>query len=277
MFIIDKQIKEMCEQRKLIAENYNSDNVGSVSYDLTFEYIRTYDDDKKEYINETTHELYPNKTVFICTEETLKIPENMIGIVKEKNSVIREGLVVDGPCYQPGHETKCFLRITNISEHIITIKAGKKIAQIMFDILSDTPDVPYNRQPNASFNDEYQYLGYGKYKKEYSKEIKKINKAKDDLDNKVQSIYSNVLVFMGIIATIFTIITINFEAFKDKVITTTGVLSLNLSMAFITSFLVGILSLFTAKKKKWYFYLIYFLLVVVLFIANILIAKCESS
>ena len=82
---------------------------------------------------------------------------------------------------------------------------------------------------------------------------------------------------MGIIATIFTIITINFEAFKDKVITTTGVLSLNLSMAFITSFLVGILSLFTAKKKKWYFYLIYFLLVVVLFIANILIAKCESS
>ena len=42
MFIIDKQIKEMCEQRKLIAENYNSDNVGSVSYDLTVEYIRTY-------------------------------------------------------------------------------------------------------------------------------------------------------------------------------------------------------------------------------------------
>ena len=39
MFIIDKQIKEMCEQRKLIAENYNSDNVGSVSYDLTVEYI----------------------------------------------------------------------------------------------------------------------------------------------------------------------------------------------------------------------------------------------
>ena len=58
---------------------------------------------------------------------------------------------------------------------------------------------------------------------------------------------------MGIIATIFTIITINFEAFKDKVITTTGVLSLNLSMAFITSFLVGILSLFTAKKEKMVF------------------------
>lgn len=279
MFIIDKQIKEMCEsdQHKLIAENYNSGNVGSVSYDLTIDYIRTYDDDKKEYINETTYELPPNKTVFICTLETVSIPNNMIGIISEKTSVMREGLLVNAPNYQPGIYAKCFIRVTNISEHIINIQQGKRIAQILFDILAQTPEITYNNQSNASFNNEFEYLGYGKYKKEYSKEIKKINKAKDDLDNKVQSIYSNVLVFMGIIATIFTIITINFEAFKDKVITTTGVLSLNLSMAFITSFLVGILSLFTAKKKKWYFYLIYFLLVVVLFITNILIAKCESS
>lgn len=276
MFIVDKQIKEMCNQGKLIVENYNPDNVGAISYDLAVDYIRTYDENKKEYLNETSYELYPNKTVFICTEETLKIPENMIGVVKEKNSIMREGLVVDGPCYQPGHKTKCFLRVTNISEHIITIKSGKKIAQIMFDILSGIPDIPYNKQEKASFNDEYQYLGYGKYKKEYSKEIRKINKANDDLDNKIQSIYSNVLVFMGIIAAIFTIVTINFEAFKDKLMTTTGVLSLNLSMAFITSFLVGIISLFTVKKKKWYFYLIYSLLVIALFIANILIAQCES-
>lgn len=274
MFIVDKKIKEMCSHGKLIVENYNPDNVGSVSCDLTVDYIRAYDETKNEYENINNYELYPNKTVFICTNETLEIPQNMVGIIEEKNSVMREGLVVAGPCYQPGHKTKCFLRVTNISEHVITIKNNKKIAQIMFDILSESPNIPYNKQSTASFNNEIEFLGYGKYKKEYSKEIKKINKVKDDLDNKVQSIYSNVLVFMGIIATIFTIITINFEAFKDKVITTTGVLSLNLSMAFITSFLVGILSLFMAKKRKWYFYLIYFLLVVALFVVNILITKC---
>lgn len=273
MFIVDTQIKNLCNQGKLISENYNQENVGAVSYDLTVDYIRIYDETKKCYVNEVSYDLFPNKTIFICTSETLFIPENMIGIVKEKNSVMREGLVVDGPCYQPGHKTKCFLRITNISEHIITIKTGKKIAQIMFDILSDTPDIPYNKQSNASYNNEFEYLGYGKYKKEYSKEIKKFNKAKEDLEGKVQSIYSNVLVFMGIIATIFTIITINFEAFKDKVLTTMGVLSLNLSLAFITSFLVGILSLFISKKRKWYFYLIYFILVATLFIANLLVAN----
>lgn len=250
MFIVDTEIKKLCEQEILISDNYNPDNVGSVSYDLTIEYIRVYDEKKKEYINETSFELYPNKTIFICTSETLTIPDNMIGIINEKTSVMREGLLVNAPNYQPGICSKCFIRVTNISEHIITIKQGKKIAQILFDTLSQTPECPYNNQPDASYNNEFEYLGYGKYKTEYSKEIKKINRIKDDLDSKVQSIYSNVLVFMGIIATIFTIITINFEAFKDKILTPMGVLSLNLSMAFITSFLVGILSLFISKKKK---------------------------
>ena len=275
MFIVDKKIREMCEQHKLITENYNSNNVGSVSYDLTVDYIRAYDDNKKEYINETTYELYPNKTVFICSLETVSIPSNMIGIIDEKTSVMREGLLVSAPNYQPGIHAKCFIRVTNISEHIISIQQGKRIAQILFDILDQTPEITYNNQSNASFNNEFEYLGYGKYTKEYSKEIKKINKVKDDLDNKIQSIYSNVLVFMGIIATIFTIITINFEAFKDKILTPKGILSLNLSMAFITSFLVGLLSLFLPKKRKWYSYLIYFSVVLILFLLNFKIAKCS--
>ena len=155
MYIVDKQIKEMCKRGLLIAENYNSENVGAVSYDLTVKYICV------ENTEEIVYDLEPGKTIFIGTEETLKIPENMIGIVKERNSIMREGLVVSGPCYQPGICSKCFIRVTNISENIIKIEKGKKIAQIMFDTLSDVPDIPYNKQANASFNDEYEYLGKG--------------------------------------------------------------------------------------------------------------------
>ncbi len=155
MYIVDKQIKKMCENGLLIAENYNPENVGAVSYDLTVKNIYV------ENTKKISYDLEPDKTIFIGTEETLTIPENMIGIVKERNSIMREGLVVNGPCYQPGHKTRCFLWVTNISENIITIKKGKKIAQIMFDTLSDIPDIPYNKQANASFNDEYEYLGKG--------------------------------------------------------------------------------------------------------------------
>ena len=156
MFIVDKQIKEMCKRGLLIAENYNSENVGAVSYDLTVKYICV------ENTEEIVYDLEPGKTIFIGTEETLKIPENMIGIIKERNSIMREGLVVSGPCYQPGICSKCFIRVINISENIITIEKGKKIAQIMFDTLSDVPDIPYNKQANASFNNEYEYLGKGR-------------------------------------------------------------------------------------------------------------------
>ena len=155
MYIVDKQIKEMCKRGLLIAENYNPENVGAVSYDLTVRNIYV------ENTKKISYDLEPGKTIFIGTEETLTIPENMIGIVKERNSIMREGLVVNGPCYQPGHKTRCFLRVINISEDIIKIEKGKKIAQIMFDTLSDVPDIPYNKQANASFNDEYEYLGKG--------------------------------------------------------------------------------------------------------------------
>lgn len=155
MYIVDKQIKKMCEIGLLIAENYNPENVGAVSYDLTVRNIYV------ENTKKISYDLEPGKTIFIGTEETLKIPENMIGIVKERNSIMREGLFVSAPNYQPGICSKCFIRVTNISEHIIIIKKGKKIAQIMFDTLSDVPDIPYNKQANASFNDEYEYLGKG--------------------------------------------------------------------------------------------------------------------
>lgn len=161
MYIVDKQIKELCSQNKLIIENYNPNNVGAVSYDLTINHIVLFDEESKSFKNNESCSLYPNKTVFVCTSETLSIPNNFIGIITEKTSVMREGLLVSAPNYQPGICSKCFIRVTNISENIITIEKGKKIAQIMFDTLSDVPDIPYNKQANASFNDEYEYLGKG--------------------------------------------------------------------------------------------------------------------
>lgn len=45
MYIVDKQIKELCSQNKLIIENYNPNNVGAVSYDLTINHIVLFDEE----------------------------------------------------------------------------------------------------------------------------------------------------------------------------------------------------------------------------------------
>lgn len=270
MYIVDKQIKQMCSQNQLIVENYNADNVGSISYDLRVESIIA-PNENGENTEHTSLELYPQQTVFVSTMEVIHIPERFIGVVTEKNSVMRQGLMTAAPYYQPGHKTKCFIRVTNISSEIITIHKGKEIAQILFDELSDKPDVTYDRDTTASFNNEMVYKGFGNYESEYKKELKKIQKAEENLDEKANSIYANVLTFMSIIAAIFSLLTINFEAYRDQEFSKLNILSLNLSMAFIISVLMGLILFFINKKKSFWFYLGYAVFVIALLATNIVL------
>lgn len=272
MFISDNQIKKMCEQHQLIIDNYDPENVGVISYDLTLESIIAADE-KGENSEYKSYELYPQQTVFVSTLETICVPDEYVGIVTEKNSVMRQGLMVSAPYYQPGHKTKCFLRVTNLSSEIITISNGKKIAQILFDKLSRKPEKTYSQMSDASFNDEISYKGLGKYESEYKKELKKIQKAEENLDEKANTIYANVLTFMSIIAAVFSLLTINFEAYSNASFSKLNILSLNLSMAFIISVLMGIILFFINKKRKPVIYVLYFMFVVILLVVNILVCS----
>lgn len=270
MFIVDKQIKQLCNEKKLIIENYDEENVGAISYDLRVESIIVPDggDERKEY---SSFELYPQQTIFVSTMETIHIPDDYVGIVTEKNSVMRQGLITAAPYYQPGHKTKCFIRVTNISSEIITISKGKKIAQILFEKLAAKPDITYSQDQKASFNNELKFMGFGHYENEYKKELKKIQKAEENLDDKVNNIYANVLTFMSIIAAIFSLLTINFEAFRTQEFSRINILSLNLSMAFIISVLMGLILFFLNRKRKKSVYIVYAIFVIALLAVNIIL------
>ena len=163
MILVDKDIKKYISNKKLIIEHENIENINSISYDIT---INTFIDKP-----ESEYSLKPNDFVIIKTLEKISLPENVIAKVEEKNSLLRMGLVVTGPCYQPGHETYCYLRVQNISNKNIVLKKGLKIAQLIFIKLENTPDIPYNLKKNASFQNEENYKGYGNYQEEYEKMI----------------------------------------------------------------------------------------------------------
>ena len=166
MVLIDKQIKELVNEGKLIVTNYKSENLGGVSYDLTIDNIIAEDDISFEYV------LKPKEFVIVKTNEELYIPDNMLGKVEEKNSLLRLGLFVSGPVYQPGHRTYGFLRVYNMSNSEIKLQKDFKIAQIFFEELSGVPYETYNKKKNASFNNEEKYKKYGLYDNEYKKIIK---------------------------------------------------------------------------------------------------------
>ena len=91
------------------------------------------------------------------------MPNNLLAIIDQKNSRIRQGLYVDAPVYQPGHETRVFLRVKNISNNVISIKQGDLLAAIRFEKLTSEPNNIYN----GAFVDELNYKNLGSYESKF--------------------------------------------------------------------------------------------------------------
>lgn len=245
MMLVDKNIKALSANGQLISDGYNPDNVNSISYDLTLgEFLNS---------NENSINLTPGEFVMIKTREELSIPTDITGRVGEKNSLIRMGLKVDGPQYQPGHITYAFLRVQNVSDKVITLWKNMEIAQIYFEELKEVPERPYSMQPGASFNNESDYRGFGNYDSIYKNKIKSFEQVKDDIENMSNKIYGNVLTLMGLLVAVFSMLTINYEAFTNADLTPNYVIAMNLSLTFCIVVMLGlIMLLINAGKKKWF-------------------------
>ncbi|MCC8160112.1 MAG: hypothetical protein LIO53_02135 [Oscillospiraceae bacterium] len=126
--MIDREIKELINNQ--ILQNALENCIDSVSCDLHIKYI--IGEDGKEL---SVKELEPGETVMLAAEEMIELPEDIIGIVVHKNSRLRMGLSINAPVYRPGHKTRIFLSVSNLSGAKIELVAGEEIAAIMFDRL----------------------------------------------------------------------------------------------------------------------------------------------
>lgn len=268
MILVDEDILKYVNSKKLIIENFDKDNLGGVSYDLTLDKIVGLGDDESNQVTE--YEINPGEAVFIKTKEKLHIPNEVLGRIAQRNSIMRMGLYVDGPHYQPGHKTYAFLRVQNISSNCITIKRNDKIAQIFFEKLNSKPNHLYGEIDDA-FVDETDFKGLSSYKTEYKKHIKKIEKVKENIEEKETQIYANVLTLMGIVAAIFSLITINFDAFTKVVVDLKFILLMNLSLVFSMSVFFGLLYIISRKQKGRSFGIIYILILLLIVSAGIAI------
>ena len=265
MILVDKDIKQYVDSHQLIVSGFKEENLNGISYDLTMDVMC--DEEGKEH---REYDLKPGETVFVKTQEKISIPENIVGRIAEKNSRMRQGLVVDGPHYQPGHVTYVFLRVTNISENLLVLTHDMKIAQIMFEKLTQVPAMPYSAQVGASYQNEVSYKGLGNYKEEYEKQTKReIQHAKESIEDLSQKIYANVLTLMGVLVAIFAMISINYQAFTNAKISMAYVLVMNLSMTLCIVVMLGLILIFVNKAKNKKFLWLYICILAVLAIATI--------
>jgi len=149
MILVDREIRELVNSDNLII-NYNDKRLSSIFYDVIIDKFIFGDVelDKDEYL------LSSKDYVYIKTVESLNMTKDLCCRVIEKNSLMRKGLKVDGPMYQPGHKTNIFLRVLNITEHDIILNKGMAIGQLVFLKLSGIPDMTYDMQENSLYNNE---------------------------------------------------------------------------------------------------------------------------
>lgn len=262
MFLADKEIKKL----NGVITPFDDNLLQSISYDLTtrsFHYVDDDGDHSKENI-----ELDPLDSVFVSSNEVVALPDNLSAIIVLRNRFIRLGLHLDAPVYLPGHKTRIFYRITNLSQKKIVLDTSNALASIMFQKISGTVAHPYS----GEYRDEMNFKGLGIYKDAYKGMLKEADNKLRKIDNMENTIYGNVMVMMTIFVALFSIINVNIGLAKSESVKLAKLLIFNLSTIGSIAVLVGSIQLVIAKKIN------YILLVsgAIAIMLGIAIAFCKS-
>lgn len=229
MILSDNLIKEYGAN---LITPFNSDKLGSMSYDLDADLYCTKVGDNRDEID-----LMPGESTFVQAVEAIQLPPNIIARVILRNSRIRQGLTLDAPIYQPGHHTKVYFRITNISKETISLKKSDGIAAIMFEQLDQNADRPYS----GTYQDEIDFRGMGKYTNEYGKRMTDLDNKVEEINGIARSIYGNVLAIMAIFVAVFSLINVN-VSILDEFSDTKQILTINFTMIGAIAFLIAMIN-----------------------------------
>lgn len=218
-----------------VIEGAKAESVGPVSYDLTTKAFFIDADSYSKGVESTV--LKPGDSTFVASEEVISLPADYACRVLLKNSRIRQGLRLDAPLYFPGHKTRVYFRVTNVSSAEIALTKDPGLAQITFEQLDAATELTYQ----GTFNDEISFRGMGDYESLYEKDIKKIQKTTEDFGEIEKRIYGKVMAIMAIIAAVFTLVNVNIKLASDADVL--RIVAINLATVGSFSLLAGLISL----------------------------------
>ena len=227
MVLIDREIKQLAGT---VIQGFDEESVINIGYDLTAKAFHENGTNKSQVF------LEPGESVFVSSKEIIELRKDLLARVVLKNSRIRQGFAMDAPVYQPGHKTRVFVRLTNVSSDRLALKAGEQYVTLIFEQLSAEPDKPYDK----GFNDEFDFKGLAHYHDAYAEQIEAIEKKTEDLKSMEKTIYGNVLVIISVFVALFSFITTNLSLLTAHA-STESFLIHNFVLLGAVSFLVALL------------------------------------
>ena len=152
MILTRDAILEEIQQGNLVISDFNEENVGPASVDLTLDdEIRVFtnyesivpiqeDVDYKKAtrlinIRETGYILKPQELILGITKETILLPPYLAGWLQSRSRFARLGLMshITAPFIMPGSNNKQVLEIFNAGNCNLQLVSGIKICQMIFN------------------------------------------------------------------------------------------------------------------------------------------------
>ncbi len=107
----------------------NSGGLGPCGYDVTLDKDLT---------------IKPGEFVLAATNEMFVVPVDVMFVVHDKSTWIRQGIAVHNTVAEPGWRGFLTLELSNHGQKEFHIPAGCSIAQVVFHMLDDNTEQPYS-------------------------------------------------------------------------------------------------------------------------------------
>ncbi len=218
---------------------FDQEKVTNIAYDLSTELFCF---DGK---GATACDLAPGACVFVQAREALKLPNNMYAQLVLRNRRIRQGLQLTAPVYQPGHHTKIFFRLMNVSTGVLHLTTEDEFASLMLYELDGNVKKPYD----GKFQSEFDFRDLGSYAPELAGEITELAHKVEDVRAIEKNIYGNVLAMMAVFVAVFSLINVN-VSLVSKMVDMGTLLTLNLTTVGSIAALIGALRTCLPGKKQ---------------------------
>lgn len=158
MILSDADI-QYAQNHHQILEPFRPENVQPASVDLTLaEDFIVWEDMEVGFIQGGaigSRWFGPGDFILASTIETVRVPDNLVGQVAGKSSLMRQGIQVCGDAgyIDPGFHGQITLELKHLGYDAILLKPGMKICQIVFTVLSSKASRPYG---SAGLGSHYQ-------------------------------------------------------------------------------------------------------------------------
>ena len=157
MILSDKTLMKMIENKELIVEKIEKEQIQPASVDIrlgnTFSIvedtstgiINLENEIKYKTITTDSYILLPNQFVLATTMEYFDLPDDLTAFVEGRSSLGRMGLFIQNAGWvDPGFKGEITLELYNANRCAIELKAGRRVGQLVFAKMDDTALNPYN-------------------------------------------------------------------------------------------------------------------------------------